>query len=270
MVAEHSESNLPKPRLRSAILISALLVCGSITVLAQGGPPYYTNDPGTPGNMNWEINFGYMPFLYQGQSVSHTPDVDINFGVGDRIQLTYENAWLRVHNPAQPVKYGLGQDQLGVKWRFYDSGEGGKAFAVFPQLSLNNPNDAVKRGITPSGWSLILPVEFTKKFGPIDVNLEGGYQIVHDGPNGWLAGLVVGHELTKKLELDSEFYATGTWHPGFAQPTIDVGARYKLHRPLILLLMAGRGVEPSRSNQPFFVGYFGVQVLLPPKSFDKE
>jgi hypothetical protein len=31
--------------------------------LAQGGPPYYTNDPGTPGHLNWEINLGYMPFL---------------------------------------------------------------------------------------------------------------------------------------------------------------------------------------------------------------
>ena len=56
---------------------------------AQGGPPYYTNDPGTPGNHNWEINLGYMPFFYSDQSVSHVPDVDINFGVGDRIQLTY-------------------------------------------------------------------------------------------------------------------------------------------------------------------------------------
>jgi len=28
-----------------------------------GGPPYYTNDPGTPGNLNWEINLGYMPDL---------------------------------------------------------------------------------------------------------------------------------------------------------------------------------------------------------------
>jgi hypothetical protein len=100
--------------------------------------------------------------------------------------------------------------------------------------------------------------------------VEGGYQIVDKGPNGWLAGLVVGHEFTKKLELDSEFYATGTWHPGYAQPTIDVGGRYKLHRPLILLFMAGRGVEPAHSNQPFFVGYFGVQILLPPRSFDKE
>ena len=44
-----------------------------------------------------------MPFFYSNQSVSHTPDVDINFGVGERIQLTYENAWLRVQNPLCPT-----------------------------------------------------------------------------------------------------------------------------------------------------------------------
>ena len=62
-----------------------------------------------------------MPFLFPGQSVSHTPDVDINFGAGDRVQLTLETAWLRcVHDPGQTVKYGLEQDQLGVKWHFYN------------------------------------------------------------------------------------------------------------------------------------------------------
>src|ERR1019366_9563170 len=82
---------------------------------AQGGPPYYTNDPGTPGHLNWEINLGYMPFYYSNQSVSHTPDLDLNFGVGDRIQLTYENAWLRVQNPSSPTKFGLGQSNFGSK-----------------------------------------------------------------------------------------------------------------------------------------------------------
>jgi hypothetical protein len=265
-----ASSSLFELKLRAICFICTLVICASSASFAQGGPPYYTNDPGTPGNKNWEINFGYMPFFYRGQSISHTPDVDINFGLGDRIQLTYESAWLRVHNPGQSVKYGLEQDQLGVKWRFYDSGENGMGLSLFPQLSVNNPNDAIRRGITPPGDSLILPLEFTKKLGPVDVNLEGGYQFVHLGPDGWLTGLVVGHDFTKKLELDSEFYATGTWRPGYAQPTIDVGGRYKLHRPFILLFMAGRGVEPAHSNQPFFVGYFGVQVLLPPKSFDKE
>ena len=40
------------------ILVCALLALGAIPLLAQGGPPYYTNDPGIPGNRNWEINFG--------------------------------------------------------------------------------------------------------------------------------------------------------------------------------------------------------------------
>src|SRR6204780_732151 len=78
-------------------LVSLILV--SVSAFGQGGPPYYTNDPGTPGPLNWEINLGYMPFFYGDQSVSHTPDVDINFAVGERIHLTYENAWLRVQNP---------------------------------------------------------------------------------------------------------------------------------------------------------------------------
>jgi hypothetical protein len=257
--------------LRRVVLSAfALLAVGSVLARAQGGPPYYTTDPGTPGNLNWEINFGYMPFLYNGQSLTHTPDVDINFGVGDRIQLTYENAWLRVWNQGAPAKYGLGQDNVGVKWRFYDSGEEGLQFSIFPQGFINNPNHAAQRGITAPGSSLLFPVEFTRKIGPVDLNLETGYNVVHLGPDGWFTGLVVGHDFTKKLEMDAEFYATGTFHPSYAQPTLDVGARYKMHRPLILLLMAGRGVEPARSNQPYFVGYFGVQILLPPKSFDRE
>ena len=163
--SRHAPSQPAKTILRTIARFIALMLLASCALFAQGGPPYYTNDPGTPGNKSWEINFGYMPFFYRGQSISHTPDVDINYGVGDRIQLTYESAWLRVHNPDEPVKYGLEQDQLGLKWRFLDGGENGSSFSFFPQLSINNPNHSVRRNITPPGSSLILPVEFTRKVG---------------------------------------------------------------------------------------------------------
>jgi hypothetical protein len=251
-----------------------LYLCFSLLSLpasfAQGGPPYYTNDPGTPGNFQWEINLGYMPFLYDKQSITHTPDVDINFGLGDRIQLTFENAWLRVDNLPGPPKYGLGQDQLGVKWRFYDNKDSGLAISLFPQVSLNNPNKSVNRGITPRGASLILPVEFSKKLGPIDINWEAGYNLVHLGSDGWLAGVVVGHDMTKNLEMDAEFYGVGAFHPSNDSTTLGIGARYKIHPPFILLLMAGRSVEAARNGQPYFVGYFGMQFLLPPKPFENE
>jgi hypothetical protein len=31
--------------------------------------------------------------------------------------------------------------------------------------------------------------------------------------------------------------------------------------------MAGRSVTAAHNGQPFFVGYFGIQFLLPPKPF---
>jgi hypothetical protein len=252
------------------LLLSFTMALGCSTGFAQGGPPYYTNDPGTPGNHNWEINLGYMPFLYSNNSIAHTPDVDINYGLGDRIQLTFENAWLRVNNPPNSAEYGLGQDQLGFKWRFYDAGESGFAISLFPQVSLNNPNHSAERGITPRSASLILPVEVSKKVGSISWNGELGYNVVHAGADGWLAGLVAGRDVTERLEMDAEFYAQGTFHPENSQQTIGLGARYKMHPPCILLLMAGRSVQPASSRQPQFVGYFGVQFLLPPKPFGKE
>lgn len=252
------------------ILLFGFLACAAEFSFGQGGPPFYTNDPGTPGNLNWEINIGYMPFLYGNQSVSHVPDVDINFGLGDRIQLTYESAWLQVQNPASKTKFGVNQSNPGVKWRFYDQGgDEGLKISVFPQLFVNNPNDAVRRGVTPAAESLLLPVEFSKPFGPVDVDLELGYQLVRHAPNpnGFLTGLVIGHDFSKKLEGDLEFYNQGPFHIVDNQPTIGLGARYKIHSPVIVLFMAGRSLEPTRNNQAYFVGYFGLQFLLPPKSY---
>ena len=237
---------------------------------AQGGPPYYTNDPGTPGNRSWEINVAYMPFLFNGSSTIHVPDLDINYGVGDRIQLTYENAWLRVKDDGSAAKYGLGQDQLGVKWRFVGSENTSLEISVFPQVSLNNLNHSVQRGITPLGKSITLPVEISKRLGPLDFNLEVGYNIVDRGPNSWLTGLVVGRDLTRRMEWDVEFYGVQTDDHSNDQRTIGSGLRYKMRPPFVLLMMAGRSVTAAHNGQPFFVGYIGMQILLPVKPFESS
>jgi hypothetical protein len=239
------ETNVISQGLKVCVVVALYCGCLAGTVRAQGGPPYYTNDPGTPGNKQWEINLAYMPFLFNSQSTTHVPDVDINFGLGERIQLTYENAYLRVWDPDRGTRYGLGQDQLGLKWRFYDNKETGFAMSVFPQLSLNNPDSSVRRGITPPGASLILPMEFSKRLGPLNLNWEVGYNFVHLGGDGYIAGVVAGHDFTEKLELDAEFYGIGTFHPAVNSDTIEIGARYKIHPPFILLLMAGRSLERS-------------------------
>jgi hypothetical protein len=208
-----------------------------------------------------------MPFLYATQSTSHLPDVDINYGIGDRFQLTYENAWLRVGEELRTAKYGLGQNQFGMKFRFFNNEKAGFAISAFPQLSVNNPDHSVRRGITPPGASLIIPLEFTKKLRSFIINWEAGYNLIHLGPDGWIAGIVIGQDVSKRLQVDAELYGLGTFNLSNNQQTLGVGARYKLRPSCTLLLMAGRSVTAAHNGQPFFVGYFGIQFLLPPKPF---
>jgi hypothetical protein len=42
------------------LLCVCLFICASSSLLAQAGPPFQTDDPETPGNGNWEINFGFI------------------------------------------------------------------------------------------------------------------------------------------------------------------------------------------------------------------
>ena len=70
--------------------------------------------------------------------------------------------------------------------------------------------------------------------------------------------------------MDAEFYSQSTYNPYESQPTLDVGARCRIHNPIILLLMAGRGVEAAGPEHPYFVGYFGVQILLPSRAYNAD
>ena len=56
---------------------------------AQGGPPFITDDPGTPGNRQWEINLGFIGNHNPAHASYQLPNIDINYGWGDRIQLMF-------------------------------------------------------------------------------------------------------------------------------------------------------------------------------------
>src|SRR5690242_14707903 len=70
-----------------------LLCCvflSAVAALAQGGPPMRTDDPGTPGNGNVEINLAVTSDRRADERVLEAPLVDINYGLGERIQLKVE------------------------------------------------------------------------------------------------------------------------------------------------------------------------------------
>jgi hypothetical protein len=233
------------------------------TAHAQAGPPYLTNDPGTPGNGNWEINIGFVPEVNRAVASYQIPQFDLNYGLGDRIQLTYEVPYV-IHTGGGASTGGWSNGLPGVKWRFYDAGDEGWQVSTFPQIETGAGALAQQRGIGSPGPRFLLPFEASRRVGPVEVDVEAGYFFPRRGAarGERILGLVVGHEFTPRLELDAELYDD---HAVDAPPqgtTWDIGGRYKISRRFIALFMAGRSFSATSSGEPQFMAYLGIQILL--------
>lgn len=250
---------------RAARAACALGLAGTLPALAaaQAGPPFLSNDPGTPGNGRWEINIAAAQSVASTSAAYQVPQLDVNYGIGDRIQLTYEVPYVIATADGQPAHAGFGNAYPGLKWRFIDQGEDGWQVSAFPQLQTRVARAAELRGIGEPGPRLLLPLEAAVRVGAVDLDMEAGCYVPERGAHEEIAGLVAGHRFAGGLDLAAELYRD---QPSGAQAlgttTLDVGGRYELGRHLLALFMAGRGIGGQES--PRFIGYFGMQILLGP------
>jgi hypothetical protein len=246
----------------STASLLAALICAPAVALAQAGPPFLTNDPGTPGNGNWEINVAAAQSISRVSAAYQVPQIDLNFGLGNRVQLTYEVPYVLQSAPGQPRQSGWSNAFPGLKWRFYDDGEGGWQLSLFPQMEANAPPSSLQKGLAAPGSRFLLPVQVTKRLGPVDVDFEAGYYFPKRGVSEDIFGLVVGRSITDKFDLGVEIYRDQAVPGPPNETTLDIGGRYKLARGFIALFMAGRSISGTANGQPEFIGYFGIQVLL--------
>ena len=105
-----------------------------------------------------------------------TPLLDINYGVGDHIQLKYQVP-LEVFVPEQGgARAGMGNSLAGVKWRFVDQTNGSwLEISTYPQFEFIYPQSSVQRVLADNGHNILLPIEVEHKFEKLTVYAEGGY-----------------------------------------------------------------------------------------------
>jgi hypothetical protein len=273
----------------------------AIAVHAQAGPPFRTDDPETPGNKHWEINFGWLADRNPHEGSYSIPNFDFNYGLGDRIQLKYEVP-IVVHEErgnsgevqsSPPVgrhfAVGLGDSLLGIKWRFYqhkltspalqasddEAPEANISVSTYPQLSLNNPTNSVHRDLASPGPQFLLPLEANTRIGPIRLDGEVGYWFTNRNvPQSWIRGIMIGHEFSRKTNAYLELYDEQDSNRVHGEAkkretTLGLGARHGLNRDDTVLLMAmgGRSFQKvsSGNGQPSWIAYVGIQLLLGPK-----
>jgi hypothetical protein len=232
-------------------------------LLAQGGPPLITDDPGTPGDSVWEINFAFAAEKgAEGEWLLEAPLLDINYGVGERIQLKFEVPWVWLDEDGEDPKNGLGNSTIGVKWRFFDQEDYHVNVSVYPQCSFNNPTSSADRGLADDGTELFLPVEIERSFGRFSLNPELGFAVREEDDDGWEYGLALGYKLFEPLELLGEIHGEADDGLGTHDLVFNAGCRWELTEGLTLLAAAGRGLRGSGSSEPEFLGYLGLQFVF--------
>ena len=207
--------------------ICSLLCCG-ITLafcaraFAQAGPPLIGDDPGTPGNGQWEINVAYPYLRTAQQTTMDAPLMDINYGLGDHIELSYEGGFLFGKSDGQSWQNGYDNTQLGTKWRFLDQDKSGVDMSVYPQFTFNTSRSLTRTGLVESGLGVYLPMEIAKTIGKFELDAEGGFQYLQHDRNQWAGGPVIGYLLTDRIELLAEWRGAGS---KLSQQRFDPGWR---------------------------------------------
>lgn len=243
---------------RFAIAVS--LACAARVVFGQGGPPMITDDPGTPGNGKWENNFAIIFEHRPNETSIDVPEIDLNYGVGEHIQLTLQNAPVLLKRSGHGVIGGLGSTEAAVKWRFLDEATSGLDMSMFPRVIFNVVQSSVRRGLAEDGTRFQIPFQMAKTFGRWHADVEVGPRASTVGRSEWLYGIVCGFDLAKPTMLMAELHDESRMNFSRDVLTLNFGLRHEFTENYILIVSMGH--ELRSPDQPTaLIGYFGMQFV---------
>jgi hypothetical protein len=238
-------------------ILSLMIICFPPGVIA--GPPILTDDTGTPGPGKWETNIGFTVEKRQDTNLYNTPALDLNYGVGDRIQLNYSVSWIVLDATNEAAKSGLGNSEVAVKWRFLDKDKDGMALSVYPRFIFNNPASSADRGLVDKGTVFRLPFQMEKKIGMIIINPEIGHDFRQEGGDQWLYALALKYDEIKGIEVLAEVFGTADNSFKNQENVFNIGVRKDLSENFTLHASAGRSLRQS-PDHPTLLSYVGCQV----------
>jgi hypothetical protein len=242
--------------------VTCFVFFGGRLVLAQGGPPMMTDDPGTPGNRQWEINASGAWERSSGKNLGEVPALDINYGAGDHVQLKLEGAWLVSQHSGNGTKGGLGNAAAGVKWRFLDEERHGVSMSIYPQVEWNMSSSSIRRDLVERGTHLILPAQIARGIGPLEFAAEAGYVVGINAADEWILGIVGAWPINAKFEILGELHSDLPADFSSRQLTVNVGTRVKLTNHTAFLASVGHDLLSQGEEHRSILGYLGFQFTF--------
>jgi hypothetical protein len=218
-----------------------LLLLAALAPPAHAGPPYVSDDPQPTSERHFEI-YLFTQGLRTEQGTSGASGVDFNYGAGPDLQLTVvvPQAYERARDA--PASSGVGNIELGAKYRFARQHESGWDIAFFPRLFLPSASGAVG----PRHASVLLPVWLERDWGGWSSFGGGGCAINHGGDsrNYCLASWALAYQLRPDLQLGAELvYQSPDTYGMPSALSAGAGVRYDFNNIYHLLAYAGPGLR---------------------------
>ncbi|HEY3919572.1 MAG TPA: hypothetical protein VGL83_17420 [Stellaceae bacterium] len=237
---------------RAALIAMALSIAFAPVALA--GPPFRTDDPEPVDYQHWEVYAFSAGTHVDGDTSGTLPGVEINYGALPDVQLHVVAPLAYDHPDGSGTKFGYGDTELGIKYRFVQEDENGwrPMVGVFPLFEA--PTGDAERGLGTGHGHTFLPLWLQKSFGKWLTYGGGGYWINPGGGNKnyWFAGWLLQYQLTDALALGGEvFHQTATTDGGEDETGFNLGGVYDVTDHHHILFSAGRGIENVTTTNAF-------------------
>lgn len=234
-------------KLAALRILGALAALVSLPATALAGPPFQTDDPQPIDFRHYELyTFGTMDGT-RVETDTFAPALEFNWGALPNVHLHIiipAAAIFPSNNPglapegAGPRAFGLGDIELGIKYRFVQEGKHRPMVGTFIMFEI--PTGSAARGLGVGKTWYKLPLWAQKSFGPWTTYAGGGETLV-SAPgyrNYPFAGWLVQRDLGKKWTLGTEVFYHGPQGTAQTRPAtlVDVGGYYKFRDPGFQLL----------------------------------
>lgn len=242
----------------------ALVLCCSASWVAPvlAGPPYDTDDPEPVGYRHWEFYVASQSLRDRDGSTGTAPHFEVNYGVLPNVQLHLIVPLAYTAPSHGGNTYGVGDTELGVKWRFIQEQTWVPQLGIFPFLEV--PTGSRTRGLGNGSALIFVPLWAQKSFDAWTTYGGGGYwrDVGRNGPHWWYFGWLIQRRLVEEFTLGVEVLHLTQRGPGTERDTrFNLGGVIDFADEHHLLFSVGRGLSgPIR-----FQGYIAYQLTIGPR-----